>query len=152
MAAAVCGMHYTGMEAATFKVNDSAPNYHDPYTDNPYYVSNSDVEIPVLLCAMFVLWSMVIIILSDLRSDVHKYQLFMKRKSLTLRTTNHVSQPKDSFLSSAAISLYNRFSSRKTTFNPAKIVAAPENENDYEDTETTQVENQVAPTTLFQKV
>jgi len=86
MAAAVCGMHYTGMEAAKFKVNDSAPNYHDPYADNPYYVSNSDVEIPVLLCAMFVLWSMVIIILSDLRNNVQKYQLLMKKRRISVQS------------------------------------------------------------------
>eukprot|EP01040_Poterioochromonas_malhamensis_P025286 gene25286-31495_t len=92
MAAAVCGMHYTGMEAATFKVSSLALTRPNSFSDNPYYVSRDDVEIPVLLCAMFVLWSIVIVILADLRSDVQRYHLFMKKRYLT-RSVNLDQEP-----------------------------------------------------------
>jgi NO-binding membrane sensor protein with MHYT domain len=78
MGIAVCGMHYTGMVAATFVVdNDHSHSYK--FSDNPMYVSDEDIEIPVLLTAMFVLWVLIIVVLADLRKQVHKYQAFMKK-------------------------------------------------------------------------
>ena len=103
MAVAVCGMHYTAMEASTFKYDplDEKVNSH-VYAKNPNYFKNSEFEIPTLLTAMLVLWIIVIVLLEDLRKHVQKYQNFIikrtsreflrvavKSKSSDLLTSSH---------------------------------------------------------------
>lgn len=75
MGIAVCGMHYTGMVAATFEYR---ANIDPSGTTN-----NSDIAmdsiIPVAISALSVLWILVMTLLWDLHRLVHKYRSYIIR-------------------------------------------------------------------------
>jgi NO-binding membrane sensor protein with MHYT domain len=87
MAIAVCGMHYTAMCAAEMEVELNNSKRHDLST-NSGYVANSNVEITVLLCAMFTLWTFVMIIFADIRTNTAKFLFFMKKNHLNFSFTS----------------------------------------------------------------
>jgi diguanylate cyclase len=74
MGVAVCGMHYTGMVAANFEVKSAVP-----VKLASSFMQKKDAYIPVIISVVFMLVLMTIILLSDLRSIVHKYNLQVKK-------------------------------------------------------------------------
>jgi NO-binding membrane sensor protein with MHYT domain len=81
MGIAVCGMHYTGMAAAMCEVKLSPERLHELQT-TPGIVPAKDVGILVILCAMFVLWGLVIILFSDVRTNTSNFLYFLKKHHL----------------------------------------------------------------------
>lgn len=77
MGIAVCGMHYTGMAAATFHPDPNPSTAR--FKNKPYLVAANDVEVPIFVITMFVLWSLTILIFADLRKNVQKFQFYIKK-------------------------------------------------------------------------
>jgi NO-binding membrane sensor protein with MHYT domain len=81
MAIAVCGMHYTGMVAAMCEVERSATRLHSLQSSSNI-VPVKDIGIIVILCAMFVLWGLVIVLFSDVRTNTSNFLYFLKKHHL----------------------------------------------------------------------
>jgi NO-binding membrane sensor protein with MHYT domain len=80
MGVAVCGMHYTAMEAATMDYDmQKAIDHPTQFQTNPMLLSGDTMEVPTLLSAMFVLWACVVLVMEDLRKQVQKYQFHFRR-------------------------------------------------------------------------
>jgi NO-binding membrane sensor protein with MHYT domain len=86
MGMAVCGMHYTGMDAARFiidaDIDQKAHADEIRYSrSSSRHVSMDQIIVPVIVCAMFVLWIIAMIVFADLRKMALKYQSIVKRSA-----------------------------------------------------------------------
>lgn len=82
MACAVCGMHYTGMAASSFvyEPGDHQDDAHVPSEEMDEY----DARYPVISAAVICMAIIVLVVLSDLRKMVHKYNLQARRNMLLM--------------------------------------------------------------------
>lgn len=78
MGVAVCGMHYTGMVAADFDVDQSRTTELSWKAGS---MTQEDALYPVVLSAMIVLWLLTMWVLADLRLKISKYRAHLQKIS-----------------------------------------------------------------------
>jgi NO-binding membrane sensor protein with MHYT domain len=73
---AVCGMHYTGMEAAMFMYDAQAAEEHpNKFSNSSLYWKDSELAIPTILSALAVSMVLSMIIMEDMRRHFQCYYL-----------------------------------------------------------------------------
>ena len=84
MGIAVCGMHYTGMVAATFVYEGSG--YEEHIHIRSAMMNKESAYIPVIVAAVMTIMVLTIILLADLRGIVHRYNLQVRHNIMLLNS------------------------------------------------------------------